>query len=51
MNKSQVVIKPDAEYVKPKISDYGDLQELTAANARGGTTDVPKGSPAPNVFS
>jgi hypothetical protein len=38
------------EYKKPEIRDYGELRELTAANASGTITDVPKGSPAPNVF-
>ena len=39
------------EYTKPEIRDYGELRELTAANASGAHTDVPKGSPGPNVFS
>ena len=43
--------KTKPEYTKPEIRDYGELRELTAANAHGGHTDVPKGSPGPNVFS
>jgi hypothetical protein len=40
-----------AEYVMPEVRDYGDLRELTAARPTGGHTDVPLGTPAPNVFS
>jgi hypothetical protein len=40
-----------SEYVKPEVRDYGDLRELTAARPTGGHTDVPLGTPAPNVFS
>ena len=41
------------EYTKPKISDYGDLKELTAATHTGTQTDVPFGTPVPpfNIFS
>jgi hypothetical protein len=39
------------EYVKPEVRDYGDLRELTAARPAGSHTDVPLGTPAPNVFS
>ena len=39
------------QYQKPEIRDYGELRQLTAAFASGHVTDVPKGSPAPNVFS
>jgi hypothetical protein len=39
------------EYVKPSITDYGNLQDLTAAGASGVVTDVPQGSPCCNVFS
>jgi hypothetical protein len=39
------------EYSAPAISDYGDLQELTAKNKTGGQTDVPFGTPGPNVFT
>jgi hypothetical protein len=35
------------EYSKPTVSDYGDLQELTAASVTGSQTDVPKGTPVP----
>ncbi len=42
-------VKP--EYTKPEVRDYGQLQQLTAANLHGTITDVPKGSPAPAVFS
>lgn len=38
-------------YVKPKVTDYGDLQELTAAAISGSITDVPRGTPGPAVFS
>jgi hypothetical protein len=38
------------EYSSPEVTDYGSLQELTAAHLHGGQTDVPKGSPAPAVF-
>ena len=41
----------EVEYTKPKIRDYGDLKELTASVTTSGTTDVPKGTPGPNVFS
>jgi hypothetical protein len=41
----------DKEYTKPEIADYGDLQELTANRTTSGVTDVPKGTPGPNVFS
>jgi hypothetical protein len=37
---------PEVEYEKPKIRDYGDLKELTAASKQGAITDVPKGFPA-----
>jgi hypothetical protein len=39
------------EYTRPEVKDYGTLRELTAAAATGGSTDVPKGTPLPNVFS
>ena len=35
------------EYSKPTVSDYGDLQELTAQNVSGTSTDVPLGFPTP----
>jgi hypothetical protein len=43
----------DAEYVKPKVTDYGDLRELTATQTTGTHTDVPKGTPVPpfSIFS
>jgi hypothetical protein len=43
--------RPELEYVKPAVADYGDLQKLTAATVHGGHTDVPSGTPAPAVFS
>ena len=45
--------RPELEYTKPAISDYGDLQKLTAANPTGTQTDVPLGNPVPpfNIFS
>jgi hypothetical protein len=41
------------DYSKPTVSDYGDLQELTATQATGTQTDVPCGTPVPpfNIFS
>jgi len=39
--------KQKIEYEKPKIEDYGDLRELTAATHTGTQTDVPKGTPVP----
>jgi hypothetical protein len=39
------------EYVKPEVKDYGDLRELTASTVSSGATDVPKGTPGPQVFS
>jgi hypothetical protein len=38
------------EYTKPEVADYGDLQELTASHHNSGLTDVPRGSPGPQVF-
>ena len=42
-----------AAYEKPEVKDYGDLRELTAAQATGTQTDVPKGTPVPpfSIFS
>ena len=50
MDKHEI---PAAEYVKPKLSDYGDLRELTAVQQTGSHTDVPKGTPVPpfSIFS
>jgi hypothetical protein len=31
---------PDTEYEKPRIADYGDLVELTAASGSGGYLDA-----------
>jgi hypothetical protein len=31
---------PEPEYVAPKITDYGDLAELTAGLSNGGRTDA-----------
>jgi hypothetical protein len=41
------------DYSKPTVSDYGDLQELTATNVTGSSTDVPLGTPVPpfSVFT
>ena len=41
------------EYSKPVVSDYGDLEQLTASNPTGTQTDVPLGTPTPpfNIFS
>lgn len=39
------------DYVKPSITDYGSLEDLTAASVNGSITDVPQGSPCCNVFS
>jgi hypothetical protein len=45
--------RPGLEYSKPAISDYGDLQELTAATNSGTHTDVPLNTPVPpfSIFS
>jgi hypothetical protein len=51
VDKEARVDKPKTEYKKPEVHDYGSLQDLTAASAAGGVTDVPKGTPGPNVFS
>lgn len=37
------------EYSKPTVSDYGDLEDLTATNVTGSSTDVPLGFPVPPV--
>ena len=37
-------ITEGVEYEKPRIADYGELQELTA-KVTGGCTDVPLGGP------
>lgn len=42
--------RPEAEYVKPQISDYGDLKELTENRATAGITDSPRYTPGPTVF-
>jgi hypothetical protein len=44
---------PRPEYVKPQVTDYGDLRELTATQITGTQTDVPKGTPVPpfSIFS
>jgi hypothetical protein len=41
------------EYEKPRVTDYGDLRELTATQSTGTQTDVPKGTPVPpfSIFS
>jgi hypothetical protein len=41
------------EYEKPRVTDYGDLRELTATQSIGTQTDVPKGTPVPpfSIFS
>jgi hypothetical protein len=45
--------RPELEYTKPAIADYGDLQKLTAATSSGTQTDVPSGTPVPpfSIFS
>jgi hypothetical protein len=43
--------RANPEYKKPEIRDYGELRQLTAAQASGHATDVPKGTVGPNVFS
>jgi hypothetical protein len=45
--------RPELEYTKPAIADYGDLQKLTAASPTGTQTDVPLGTPVPpfTIFS
>lgn len=45
--------RPELEYSKPAIADYGDLQELTASAPTGTATDVPLGTPVPpfSIFS
>ncbi len=45
--------QPKAQYEKPQVVDYGELRELTATQATGTHTDVPKGTPVPpfNIFS
>ena len=35
------------EYVKPHVTDYGDLRELTSAQFVGRHTDVPHGTTVP----
>jgi hypothetical protein len=35
----------DREYEEPAITDYGDLQEITANNAVPQFSDVPQGTP------
>lgn len=47
MDKDKIAL----EYSRPEISDYGDLQELTANNTTSGVTDVPIKTPGPQVFS
>ena len=34
------------KYEAPKVTDYGDLQELTANNLTPAFVDVPQGTPA-----
>ena len=43
--------QPKPEYTRPAISDYGDLQELTASNLTGSHTDVPLGTQGPHILS
>ena len=38
---------PVEEYAKPKVTDYGDLAELTAQGG-GGFSDTPVGDPISN---
>ena len=35
----------DEKYEEPTITDYGDLQEITANNAVPAFVDVPQGTP------
>jgi hypothetical protein len=46
-------ITEQVEYTAPKITDYGDLKELTAGTPSGTKTDVPFGTPVPpfSIFS
>jgi len=41
-------MKREAEYDKPQITDYGSLQELTAAGG-GAFVDTPLGTPIGDV--
>jgi hypothetical protein len=45
--------KVAVEYEKPEVTDYGNLEELTATSTNGPQTDVPKGTPVPpfSIFS
>ena len=47
------VRRPGEDDEKPKITDYGDLRELTAAHNKGTKTDVPLGTAVPpfTIFS
>jgi hypothetical protein len=49
MDKDKIAV----EYEKPEVKDYGDLRELTAQQASGSATDVPKGTHVPpfSIFS
>ncbi len=47
MDKSNAPV----EYGTAEIFDYGDVVDLTASAAKGSVTDVPKGTPGPNVFT
>ncbi|MDQ2913765.1 MAG: lasso RiPP family leader peptide-containing protein [Chloroflexota bacterium] len=46
-------ITEQGEYTAPKITDYGDLKELTAGSPTGTQTDVPLSTPVPpfSIFS
>ncbi len=46
-------ITEQGEYTAPKITDYGDLKELTAGAPAGTKTDVPLATPVPpfSIFS
>ncbi len=46
-------ITEQVEYTAPKITDYGDLKELTAGAPAGTKTDVPLATPVPpfSIFS
>lgn len=40
-----------ATYVAPKTQKIGAFEQVTLANVKGNSTDVPKGTHGPNVFS
>lgn len=44
-------INTQEEYEAPSMTKLGSINEVTQANSIGSVTDVPQGSPGPNVFS